>query len=137
MADALIVAIISLVATIITVVTGAYIRWYSDKHSEVAEDEKLIARYRDPILRAAQELQSRLYNIAQTELLSWIYAEANADANAAANAAATANVDANANSAAAANVDANSAAAANVDANANAAANADANAKAYGRISYT
>ncbi|KAF9945400.1 hypothetical protein BGZ72_001372 [Mortierella alpina] len=93
-----IVAIIALVATMLTAATGIYIRWYSDQYMEVAEDEKLIARYRDPILRAAQDLQSRLYNIAETEILSWMYADANAnaDANADANANAQANAPADA-----------------------------------------
>lgn len=59
----IIVAVIALVGGVIAAGITAWFTYFSDERKRLSEAEKLIARYRDPLLLAAQDLQSRLYNI--------------------------------------------------------------------------
>ena len=58
-----VIAVISLVGTLITSGVSAWYRWFSDEQQRRNDAEKLISKYRDPLLLACQDLQSRLYNI--------------------------------------------------------------------------
>lgn len=69
---AITVAIISLLASVITGVATAYVTVYADKRKDERETEKLLRKYRDPLLLAAQDLQARLFNILDLNILSYI-----------------------------------------------------------------
>ena len=77
----IVIAVISFVGTLIAVAVSIWATWWSERSKRLAEFElerrtrltesqKLIARYGDPILLAAQDLQSRLYNILEQGFLS-------------------------------------------------------------------
>ena len=57
------VAVISLVGSILTAVAGGWWAYYSEERKDRRETERLLRKYRDPLLLAAQDLQARLYNI--------------------------------------------------------------------------
>lgn len=59
------VAIISLVGSIIVAVGAGFWAYYTDERKNRRETEKLLRKYRDPLLLAAQDLQARLYNITE------------------------------------------------------------------------
>jgi len=59
----IIVAVISLVGALVAAGFTAWFTYFSDERKRLSESEKLIAKYRDPLLLACQDLQSRLYNI--------------------------------------------------------------------------
>lgn len=59
----IIVAVIALVGGVVAAGITAWFAYFSDERKRLSEAEKLIAKYRDPLLLAAQDLQSRLYNI--------------------------------------------------------------------------
>jgi hypothetical protein len=59
----IIVAVIALVGGLVAAGITGWFTYFSDERKRLDETEKLIARYSDPLLLAAQDLQSRLYNI--------------------------------------------------------------------------
>ncbi|KAF9019124.1 hypothetical protein BGZ52_003732, partial [Haplosporangium bisporale] len=59
----IIVAAISLIGTLLVVIITVWSNFYSDKSKRLNKTKKLIKKYHDPLLLAAQDLQSRLYNI--------------------------------------------------------------------------
>lgn len=61
----IIVAVISLVGSITATLITVWSNWLTDIHKRRSETSKLVAKYHDPLLRAAQDLQSRLYNMTQ------------------------------------------------------------------------
>ena len=70
---AITVAIISLIASLAVAVASGFLAIYSDDHKHRQERERLMRKYRDPLLLAAQDLQNRLYNIVENELVNeWI-----------------------------------------------------------------
>ena len=70
---AITVAIISLIASLAVAVASGFLAIYSDDHKHRQERERLMRKYRDPLLLAAQDLQNRLYNIVEYELVNeWI-----------------------------------------------------------------
>ena len=69
---AITVAIISLLASIITGTLTAYITIYADKLKDARDTEKLLHKYREPLLLAAQDLQARLYNILEQNILVFL-----------------------------------------------------------------
>ncbi|KAM0723323.1 hypothetical protein Q7P37_001525 [Cladosporium fusiforme] len=60
---AIIIAIVSLVGTLVTVGVTSWIGYLSNEHRRKQELRKVFAKYQDALLLAAQDLQSRLYNI--------------------------------------------------------------------------
>jgi hypothetical protein len=64
------VAVISLVATVGVAVLGGFLTIYNDDRKAHREQERLLRRYRDPLLLAAQDLQARLWNILDGHLVS-------------------------------------------------------------------
>ena len=59
----IIVAVIAGVLALVSTGLQTFYIWFSDERKRLTEAEKLVARYRDPILLASQDLQARLYNI--------------------------------------------------------------------------
>jgi hypothetical protein len=71
MADAsIIVAIIALVAALATAVIASLTSCSLDLSKTRRETEKLVSHYRDPLLLASLDLQSRLYNILARKLFA-------------------------------------------------------------------
>ena len=67
----IIIAVISLTGTLAASSIAAWMTVYNEERKRNREADRLIAKYRDPILTAAQDLQSRLHNITDSRLLSW------------------------------------------------------------------
>jgi hypothetical protein len=65
---AIIVAAVALAGTIITAGFSAWFAYWSDKHKRQRELRVFFAKYQDAILLASQDLQSRLYNIADYKI---------------------------------------------------------------------
>jgi hypothetical protein len=59
----IVIAVISFVGTLITAGLSAWYKWFSEEQTRRIDAEKLVSKYRDPLLLASQDLQSRLYNI--------------------------------------------------------------------------
>ncbi|KAG6990195.1 hypothetical protein FocnCong_v020612 [Fusarium oxysporum f. sp. conglutinans] len=64
----IVIAVISFVGTLITAGVSAWYKWFSEEQTRRNDAEKLISKYRDPLLLASQDLQSRLYNITDNNL---------------------------------------------------------------------
>ena len=60
---AIVITVISFVGTVVAVCVTAWSTYFSDERKRQTEAEKLVAKYRDPLLLACQDLQSRLFNI--------------------------------------------------------------------------
>lgn len=67
----IVIAVISLLGTLLATSIGAWVTFYSDERKRRSETEKLVTKYRDPLLLAAHDFQSRLLNITDQHLLSW------------------------------------------------------------------
>ncbi|KAI0177742.1 hypothetical protein BJ166DRAFT_507772 [Pestalotiopsis sp. NC0098] len=67
----LIVAVISLVASVIVAALGAYFSYSTQERKARREAERLLQKYRDPLLFAAEDLQSRLGGIFHADVLSF------------------------------------------------------------------
>jgi hypothetical protein len=67
----IVIAVISLVGSLTTVVITGLLTLHSDKVKRLSESEKLVAKYRDPLLLAAVDLQSRLGNILEKNVLNY------------------------------------------------------------------
>jgi hypothetical protein len=66
------IAAISLFGTLLIALLNFGYAWGTDKRKRYIESQNLIAKYRDPLLLAAQDLQSRLYSLVQGDLYHWI-----------------------------------------------------------------
>jgi hypothetical protein len=73
MADtaAIVIAVVSLVGSLISTGITALVTLHSDRAKRLSESERLVAKYRDPLLLASADLQSRLYNILEKGFLSY------------------------------------------------------------------
>ena len=69
---AIVIAVISLVGTLLTAGVTAYLGHFTDKKKRLTEAEKLVAKYRDPLLLACQDLHSRLYNILEWNIIKFL-----------------------------------------------------------------
>ncbi|ETS74936.1 hypothetical protein PFICI_13420 [Pestalotiopsis fici W106-1] len=67
----IVIAIISLVASITVAGFGAYLNYSTVERKARREAEQLLQKYRDPLLFAAEDLQSRLWGIFHTDVLSF------------------------------------------------------------------
>ena len=59
----IVIAVLALVGTLASAGTATWFAFYSDNRKILSESEKVLSKYRDPLLLAVQDLQSRLYNI--------------------------------------------------------------------------
>ena len=66
---AIVIAVISLIGSIISAGITALVTLHSDRAKQLSESEKLVAKYRDPLLLASMDLQSRLFNILEQDFL--------------------------------------------------------------------
>jgi hypothetical protein len=67
----IVIAVISLVASAVSAGITGMVTLYSDRAKRLSEAEKLVSKYRDPLLLASIELQSRLYNILERDFLAF------------------------------------------------------------------
>jgi hypothetical protein len=70
-----VVAAVALLGTLAAAVFAGYSAWFSEKQKQATQANAILAKYRDPILLAAFDLQSRLYNIVEHGIRQWIYKE--------------------------------------------------------------
>jgi len=68
----IVIAVLSLTGTLLTAGITAWFSFFTEERKRLSEAEKLVAKYRDPLLLAAQDLQSRLFNITELCILSWM-----------------------------------------------------------------
>lgn len=59
----IVIAVLACVGAIGAAALAGWVTIFSDERKRLSEAEKLVLKYRDPLLLAAQDLQSRLYNI--------------------------------------------------------------------------
>lgn len=64
------VAVISLVASITVAIASGIITAYNDDRKARRETDVLLRKYRDPLLLAAQDLQARLYNLINSNIIT-------------------------------------------------------------------
>jgi hypothetical protein len=67
----IVLAVVSLVGAIGAAAITGWFTFYSDYRKRLSESEKLVAKYRDPLLLAASDLQSRLFNIVDKGILNY------------------------------------------------------------------
>lgn len=67
----LILAVVSLAGTIITTIVTAYITWFSEEHKARREANKILLKYRDPLLLSATDLQARCYGLCDLSVLDF------------------------------------------------------------------
>ena len=61
----IVIAALALVGTVASAGIATWYAFYSERRKRLSESEQILSKYRDPLLLAAQDLQSRLYNITQ------------------------------------------------------------------------
>jgi len=66
------IAVISLLGALVSAGITGWLTIYSDERKLRFQSEKLMAKYRDPLLLAAQDLQSRLYNILELGFSTYV-----------------------------------------------------------------
>jgi hypothetical protein len=64
----IVVAVLSLVGTLLIGIAGILYTWNSDDRKRRSEAENLVAKYRDPLMIAAHDLRSRLYGLSDLGL---------------------------------------------------------------------
>jgi hypothetical protein len=69
----IVIAVISSVGTLVLGFLGFLYTRSSDERKARSEAEKLIAKYRDPLLLASNDLQSRLYGIVDLGVTNWLH----------------------------------------------------------------
>jgi len=65
----IVVAILALIGTVCSAIATAWFAFYSDDRKRASESEKVLSKYRDPLLLATQDLQSRLYNLTENRFV--------------------------------------------------------------------
>ena len=75
---AVIVAVIALGAAVVSAALSLYGNVYSTRFAARRDAESVLARYREPLVDAAYELQSRLYNILELDFLANYYVRGDA-----------------------------------------------------------
>lgn len=71
----IVIAVISTVGTLLLGIAGFLYTRSSDENKARSAAEKLVAKYRDPLLLASHDLQSRLYSIVDLSVASWLRSE--------------------------------------------------------------
>jgi hypothetical protein len=72
----IIIAVISLVGSIIVTSISGFVTLHSDRAKRLSETEQLVSKYRDPLLAAA-DLQSDLHNIIERDLFFYYFGDEN------------------------------------------------------------
>ncbi|KAI1845920.1 hypothetical protein JX265_011184 [Neoarthrinium moseri] len=67
----IVVAVISLIASVAVAGFSAYLNYSTDKRKARREAEHLLQKYRDPLLFAAEDLQSRIWGIFEADVLDF------------------------------------------------------------------
>jgi hypothetical protein len=67
----IIVAVISLIGTLLVAGFSAYFTYSTEERKARRDAERLLRKYRDPLLFAAEDLQSRLWGIFEADVLSF------------------------------------------------------------------
>ena len=67
----LVIAVISFVGTLLKAGLTAWINYFSDERKRLSKAEIKIVKYRDPLLLASLDLQSRLYNITDHKMTDY------------------------------------------------------------------
>ena len=67
----IIVSVISVVGAGVCALLTGWWAYHSDKNKRVSEAEKLVTKYRDPLLLAAKDLQSRCFNMIEDGFLAY------------------------------------------------------------------
>lgn len=67
------IAVLSLATSIIVAVFTGLLNIYTDDRKAEKETERLLRKYRDPLLLASQDLQARLYNIVELNIISYLH----------------------------------------------------------------
>lgn len=67
----IVVAVISLIASVLVAGFSAYLNYSTDQRKARREAEHLLQKYRDPLLFAAEDLQSRIWGIFEDDVLSF------------------------------------------------------------------
>jgi len=67
----IVIAVISLVGSILSAGITALVTLHSDRTKRLSDSAKLVSKYRDPLLLASIDLQSRLYNILDQGVISY------------------------------------------------------------------
>jgi hypothetical protein len=75
--SSIVVAILSLVGTLLIGIAGLVYTWNSDERKRRSEAENLVAKYRDPLMIAAHDLRSRLYGLSDLGLAEFHRGDAN------------------------------------------------------------
>lgn len=71
----IVVAVLALAGSVLASLFTGWAQFYSDDRKQKIEAEKLLRKYRDPLFWAANDLQSRLYNICEQNVLSLYWHE--------------------------------------------------------------
>lgn len=69
----IVIAVVSLATSIGVAVASGVLTIYSNDRKARHEIERLLRKYRDPLLLASQDLQSRIYNITEQDILSFLH----------------------------------------------------------------
>ncbi|KAH7308306.1 hypothetical protein BKA65DRAFT_520155 [Rhexocercosporidium sp. MPI-PUGE-AT-0058] len=75
----IVLAAVSLIGSLVAAAFTGWITWFIDEVRRRADAKKLVAKYHDPLLLAALDLQSRLFNITQQGLLNQVDGEEKKD----------------------------------------------------------
>lgn len=78
-AVSIIIAVVSLLGSLVAAGFAGWITFYIDKLKRRAEAKALIHKYRDPLMLAAYDLQSRLWGLVQKNLLRYVEDEHRTD----------------------------------------------------------
>jgi hypothetical protein len=65
----IVIAVVSLIGSLIAAGFTGWITYYVDEVRRRADAKRLVAKYRDPLLLASLDLQSRIWNLVQQNLL--------------------------------------------------------------------
>jgi hypothetical protein len=67
------VSVISLTTSLAVAIASGVLTIYSDERKDRQERERLLRKYHDPLLLAAQDLQARLYNLTENALITFLH----------------------------------------------------------------
>lgn len=71
----IIIAVVSLIGSLVAAGFTGWISFYIDQVKRRSEAKALVHKYRDPLMLAAYDLQSRIWGIVQLDLLSYMHDE--------------------------------------------------------------
>jgi hypothetical protein len=67
------IAVLSLTTSLAVAIASGVLTIYSDERKDRRERERLLRKYHDPLLLAAQDLQARLYNLTENALMTFLH----------------------------------------------------------------